>query len=87
MDILRFWAVVTPSEMDNAKEKPIRFFLFEFMRHAAILSLVLLVSELALPLADTFHSPLRRAIFVGWWAAVMSGWRLWSGRRTAQGAI
>ena len=87
MNILRLWAVVTPSEMENAKVRPVQFFLFEFVRHAALISLVLLVSELAIPLADTFQSPLRRAIFVGWWAAMMSAWKLWSGRRTARGAI
>jgi hypothetical protein len=79
--------LVTPSEIENAKAKPAHFVFREFIRHAAILSLILVISELAIPLQETFQSPQRRVLFVAWWAALMAGWKLWSGRRAVRSAI
>jgi hypothetical protein len=81
------FTLVTPTEIECAKAKPAQFVVREFVRHAAILSLVLVISELVIPLQDTFQSPLRRVLFVAWWAAFMAGWKLWSGRRARQRAI
>ncbi len=81
MSIRSLFSQVTTAEAEEARVEPVRFVLREFVRHAAILSLVLVISEVVIPLQDTFQSPLRRALFVAWWAAFMAGWKLWSGRR------
>ena len=81
MNIRSAFSQVTSAEVEDARARPVRFVLREFVRHAAILSLVLAISEVVIPLQETFQSPLRRALFVAWWAAFMAGWKLWSGRR------
>ncbi len=87
MTFLRHFVVISPAQMEHASTRPAHFFVFEFLRMAAIVALVLVISETVVPLADTFRSPERRLIFVVWWAAFMAAWNLWSGRRAARGGI
>lgn len=87
MNIPSAFTLMTPTEIEHAKAKPARFVVREFVRSAAILSLVLVISELVIPLQDTFQSPARRVLFVAWWAAFMAGWKLWRSRRAVHRAI
>lgn len=87
MNIRSAFSDITSPAVEDARAKPVRFVLREFLRHAALLSLVLVISEVVIPLQDTFQSPLRRVLFVAWWAAFMAGWKFWSGRRAVKSAI
>ncbi len=87
MNIRSAFTQVTPAEVEDARAKPVQFAFREFLRHAALLSLVLVISEAVIPLQDTFQSPLKRLLFVAWWAAFMAGWKLWSGRRVVSSPI
>lgn len=81
---LRFIGKTILREVGSAKAKPAHFVFREFLRHAAILSLVLVLSELLIPLQFTFQSPLRRVLFIAWWAAFMAGWKWWTVRRATR---
>ena len=63
MTFLRHFVVISPVQMEHASTRPAHFFVFEFLQMAAIVALVLVISETVVPLADTFRSPERRRIF------------------------
>ena len=87
MTFLRHFVGNLPAQYGAPSTRPAHRVLFEFLRMAAIVALVPVISETVVPLADTFRSPERRLIFVVWWAAFMAAWNLWSGRRAARGGI
>ena len=72
MTFLRHFVVNLPAQYGAPSTRPAHCVLFEFLRMAAIVALVPVISETVVPLADTFRSPERRRIFVVWWAAFMA---------------
>ena len=81
MDVPRSLVFISPAQVAKAKATPVRFFLGELLRLAAMLALVLTVWDAVAPVGEWLRSPQQRLMFVVGWAAFMAAWNVWSGRQ------